>query len=310
MKAIILPTMLLLFLAACSDNNADSVVATGTLEATETTVSAQVNGITRSLHVREGTSVSVGDTVAVIDAAEWQHQLDQAEANLRAMDAAYSLALKGPREEDVVQAKAQEESARNDLARMEDLYKTNSVPQKQLEDARTRYTMAEQTLRKLNEGTRKEELALAKARRDQAAAAASQLRKKLDDCTITAPVPGIIVNTFVEPGELLTPGSPVVRIADLSEMKINVYVSEVLLPRLQIGQKAAVSVDAFDERSFEGEVIYISPTAEFTPKNIQTKEERVKLVFAVKILVKNPDAILKAGLPADVVITLSEQTHD
>jgi HlyD family secretion protein len=310
MKTIILPATLLLFLAACSGNNADSVITTGTLEATETTVSAQVNGITRSLRVREGTPVAAGDTIAFIDATEWRYQLDQAEANLRAMDAAYSLALKGPREADVVQAKAQYESAKNDLARMEDLYKSSSVPQKQLEDARTRYTLAEQTLRKLNEGTRKEELALAKARRDQAAAAAGQLRKKLDDCTIIAPVAGIIVNTFVEPGELLTPGAAVVRIADISEMKINVYVSEVLLPRVQIGQKATVSVDAFDDRSFEGEVIYISPTAEFTPKNIQTKEERVKLVFAVKILVKNPEAILKAGLPADVVIALSESAND
>ncbi len=310
MKPILLPTTIILFLTACSGNATDSVVATGTLEATETTISAQVNGVTKMLRVREGTLVAVGDTIASIDATEWRYQLDQAEANLRAMDAAYSLALKGPREEDVVQAKAQYESARNDLARMEDLYKTNSVPQKQLEDARTRYTMAEQTLRKLNEGTRKEELALAKARRDQAEAAAGQLRKKLDDCTITAPVAGIIVNTFVEPGELLTPGAAVVRIADVSEMKINVYVSEVLLPRVQIGQKAVISVDAFDDRSFEGEVIYISPTAEFTPKNIQTKEERVKLVFAVRVLVKNPDAILKAGLPADVVITLSGQAND
>lgn len=310
MKPLLLPTTIILFLAGCSGNNADSVVATGTLEATETTVSAQVNGITRFLRVREGTRVAAGDTLAIIDATEWRYQFEQAEANLRAMEAAYALALKGPREEDVVQAKAQEESARNDLARMEDLYKTNSVPQKQLEDARTRYTMAEQTLRKLNEGTRKEELALAKARRDQAAAAAGQLRKKLDDCTITAPVAGIIVNTFVEPGELLTPGAAVVRIADVSEMKIDVYVSEVLLPRVQIGQKARISVDAFDDRSFDGEVIYISPTAEFTPKNIQTKEERVKLVFAVRILVKNPESILKAGLPADVVIALSESAND
>ncbi|MEX1139084.1 MAG: efflux RND transporter periplasmic adaptor subunit [Bacteroidota bacterium] len=310
MKAIILSTTFLLFLAGCSDNNGDSVAATGTLEATETTVSAQVNGITKLLRVREGTPVKAGDTLAVIDATEWQYQLDQAEANLRAMVASYSLALKGPREEDIAQAKAQYESARNDLDRMEDLFKTNSVPQKQLEDARTRYTMADQTLRKLNEGTRKEELALAKARRDQAEAAAGQLRKKLADCTVIAPVSGIVVNTFVEPGELLTPGAAVVRIADVSEMKISVYVSEVLLPRVRLGQKAMVSVDAFDDRSFEGEVIYISPTAEFTPKNIQTKEERVKLVFAVKVLVKNPGATLKAGLPADVMIALSDNAND
>ncbi|MEX2117956.1 MAG: efflux RND transporter periplasmic adaptor subunit [Bacteroidota bacterium] len=310
MKAMMQYGSILLLLAGCGNNNGDSVETTGTLEATETTVSSQVNGLTKELRVQEGTPVGKGDTLVVIDATEWQYQLDQAEANLRALDASYSLALKGPREEDVVQARAQYESAKNDLKRMEDLFRTNSVPEKQLEDARTRHTVADQTLRKLNEGTRKEELALAKARRDQAVAAAGQLRKKFADCTITAPVPGIVVNTFVEPGELVIPGAVIVRIADVSEMKISVYVSEVLLPRIRLGQKATVSVDAYDNRSFEGEVIYISPTAEFTPKNIQTKEERVKLVFAVKIRVKNPDNTLKAGLPADVVIALSGAAHE
>jgi len=310
MKAMMNCGTILLILAGCGNNNGESVVTTGTLEATETTVSAQVNGLAKELRVQEGALVAAGDTLALIDATEWQYQHDQAEANLRAMEAAYSLALKGPREEDVVQARAQFESAQNDLKRMEDLFKTNSIPEKQLEDARTRYTVAEQTLRKLNEGTRKEELALAKARRDQAAAAASQLWKKVADCTITAPVPGFVVKTFVEPGELVIPGAAIIRIADLSEMKISVYVSEVLLPRIRLGQKASVSVDAFENRQFEGEVVYISPTAEFTPKNIQTKEERVKLVFAVKILVKNPNNTLKAGLPADVKITLSGITHD
>lgn len=306
MRPLMMVGSLLFIIAGCGNNNEGSVVTTGTLEATETTVSAQVNGLTRDIRVQEGAVVEKGDTLIVIDAAEWQYQLDQAEANLRAMDATYALALKGPRDEDVTQARAQYESARNDLKRMEDLFKSNSIPEKQLEDARTRYTVAEQTLQKLNEGTRTEELALAKARRDQAAAAAGQLRKKLSDCTITAPVPGIVVKAFVETGELVAPGAAVARIADISEMKINVYVSEILLPRIRLGQKASVSIDAFEDRTFDGEVIYLSPTAEFTPKNIQTKEERVKLVFAVKILVKNPDHTLKAGLPADVVIALSD----
>ena len=306
MKEMMKYGTILLILAGCGNNNGESVVTTGTLEATETTVSAQVNGLAKELRVQEGTLVAAGDTIALVDPTEWQYQLDQAEANLRAMDATYSLALKGPREQDVVQAQAQYESAQNDLKRMEDLFKTNSIPEKQLEDARTRYTVADQTLRKLNEGTRTEELALAKARRDQAAAAAGQLRKKVADCTLRAPVPGTVVKTFVEPGELVIPGAAIIRIADLSEMKISVYVSEVLLPRIRLGQKASVSVDAFDNRQFEGEVVYISPTAEFTPKNIQTKEERVKLVFAVKILVKNPNNTLKAGLPADVEIGLHD----
>jgi len=299
-----------LFLAGCGNNDADRLTATGTLEATESTVSAQVGGLITELRVREGTPVRKGDTLAVIDATDWNFQLDQAEANLRAMDAANRLALEGARKEDVIQAEAQYASANNDLKRMEELYRSNSVPAKQLEDARTRFTLAQQTLKKVREGSRDEERALAKARRDQAEAAAAQLRKKVADCRITAPLQGTVINKFVELGELVWPGASVVRIADLTDLKINVYVSETTIPRVQLGQKAVVAVDAFDDRTFDGEVVYISPVAEFTPKNIQTKEERVKLVFAVKVVVKNPQGTLKAGLPADVTIHLTGAGHE
>lgn len=309
MKHAIAALLTLLFLSACSDSSDTSITATGTLEATEVTVSAQVNGLIERVLVREGDRVQHGDTLVIVDRSEWVHQLRQAEANLAAMEAQYKLAMEGPREEDVAQAEAQFESARNDLNRMEELFESKAVPAKQLEDARTRYTLAEQALRKLREGSRAEERALARARRDQAEAAAAVLRKKLADCTITAPRAGTITNRFVEPGELVGPGAAVMRIADLTDLTINVYVPETDLPRILLGQKAEIRVDAFRNRTYEGEVVHISQTAEFTPKNIQTKDERVKLVFAVKVRVPNPDGTLKAGLPADVAL-LANKTHD
>lgn len=305
MKHAMMFLLMLATLSACSGSSDDVITATGTLEATEVTISTQVNGIIRNVFVTEGDPVQAGDTLAVIDRTEWTQQVRQAEANLAAMEAQYRLALEGARREDVAQAEAQYESARNDLKRMEDLFASNAVTSKQLEDARTRYTMADQTLKKLREGSREEERMLARARRDQAEAAAAVLRKKLADCTITAPQGGTVINRFMEPGELAGPGAAVVRIADLSELTINVYVPETQLPRVLLGQKAGVMVDAFDNRTFEGSVVHISQTAEFTPKNIQTKDERVKLVFAVKVRVPNPDGILKAGLPADVSLTLA-----
>ena len=292
-------------LAACGGNDAERLTATGTLEATESTVSAQVSGLIRELRVQEGAPVQKGDTLALIDATDWLYQLEQAESNLRAMEASFQLALEGARKEDILQAEAQYTSARNDLKRMEELYQSHSIAEKQLEDARTRFTLADQTLKKLREGSRQEERSLARARRDQAAAATAQLRKKVSDCAITAPLDGIVVNRFVEIGELAGPGAAIVRIADLAQLKINVYVPETVIPRIQLGQQVELTVDAFEERTFSGKVIYISPTAEFTPKNIQTKEERVKLVFAVKIVVENTGHVLKAGLPADVVIQLT-----
>ena len=142
------------------------------------------------------------------------------------------------------------------------------------------------------------------ARRDQALAQRNQLKKKLNDCVVIAPVGGTVVNRFLEPGELVIPGSAVVRIANLSDMEINIYVAETVIPRIQLGQKVELALDAFTEKRFEGKVVFISPTAEFTPKNIQTKDERVKLVFAVKVKVNNPEGVLKAGLPAEVTLEL------
>ncbi len=300
---------LTLVLSACNNNDGSSITETGTLEARNITVSAQVNGVLQSFGPEEGSLVSKGDTIARVDPTEWQYQLAQAEANVRAAEAQYQLALEGPRKEDVAQGKANYESAKTDLQRMEELFKTKSISDKNLEDARTRFTMAEQTWAKLQRGSRPEERDLAKARRDQARAQMAQLQKKLNDCTILAPIEGTVVNTFVEPGELVIPGAAVARIADLSEMEINIYVAETLLPRIQLNQQATVEVDAFPGKQFSARVVYLSPTAEFTPKNIQTKDERIKLVFAVKLKIQNPDGSLKAGVPADVTLDL-RGTHE
>ncbi len=291
------------FLAGCSNNGGDTLTETGTLEARQVTVSAQVGGAVLFFGPEEGDILAPGDTIARLDPAEWQYQLSQAEANFRAAEAQYKLILEGPRKEDVLQGKASYESARADLQRMEELFKSKSISEKNLDDARTRFTLAEQAWEKLQRGSREEEVTLAKARKDQAAAQMGQLRKKVNDCSVIAPLGGTLVNRFVEPGELVTPGAAVARIADLREMEINIYVAESVLPRIQLGQGATVTVDAFPERPFDARVVFLSPTAEFTPKNIQTKEERVKLVFAVKLKVSNPDGSLKAGLPADVSMT-------
>jgi HlyD family secretion protein len=106
----------------------------------------------------------------------------------------------------------------------------------------------------------------------------------------------------VEKGELVGQGMPLVRIANLARMNIMIYVPEVELPRIALGQRATIRVDAFADRDFQGTVTFISPTAEFTPKNIQTKDDRTKLVFGVRLAVDNPDGTLKAGIPADVTL--------
>lgn len=289
-------------IAGCGDGDGTAIEATGTIEATHVTVSALVSGTVAGLRAEEGDRVNAGDTLLLLDQREYRLQARQAEANLAAAEAQYRLAVTGPRDEDLRQAEAAYESARRDLQRMQELRQSNSIPQKQLDDAQLRATVAEQTLAKLKNGSRPEEIESARARRDQAASQLDLARKKLDDCAATAPMSGTVLNRFVERGEFVGMGSALARIANLDQMDLVIYVPETQLPRVTIGQTARISVDAFKDRTFEGRVVFISPTAEFTPKNIQTKDERTKLMFGVKIRVANPDGALKAGIPADVVL--------
>lgn len=292
----------LFFVVGCDNDSGSAIEATGTIEATRVTVSALVPGTVATLRVEEGDRVNAGDTLLLLDQREYRLQVRQAEANLAATEAQYRLAVSGPRDEDVRQAEATDESAQRDLLRMRELRESNSIPQKQLDDAALRATVARQALVKLRNGSRPEEIEAARARRDQAASQLELARKKLDDCAVTAPTGGTVLNRFVERGEFVGMGSALARIANLDQMDLVIYVPQTVLPRVTIGQTAHISVDAFKDRTFEGKVSFISPTAEFTPKNIQTKDERTKLMFAVKIRVANPDGVLKAGIPADVVL--------
>lgn len=292
----------LLLTVGCGNGDDSAIEATGTIEATDVTISAQVAGTVSVLRTDEGARVAPGDTLLLLDQREWRLQVRQAEANLAGAQAQYQLALRGAREEDITQAEASDLSAQRDLQRMRELRESNSIPQKQLDDAELRATVARQTYEKLKNGLRPEEIESARARRDQAEAQVALLQKKVDDCVIIAPTAGTVLNRFVERGEFVGMGSALVRIANLDQMDLMIYVPEADLPRVAIGQSAKVSVDAFPGRSFEGRVVHISPAAEFTPKNIQTKDERTKLVFGVKVRVANPDGALKAGIPADVVL--------
>jgi len=296
--AIVVITLLL----GCNGSSNKKLESTGTIEATEVTISAQVGGPIKKIIAEEGDHVKVGDTLLIIDNTDWLLQYEQAKAGFEMSEAQYMLVLRGSREEDLIQAEANFKNAEADLKRMEELYNAKSISEKQLDDARTRFTIAQQTLEKLKRGARQEEIIAARAKRDQAKAQMEMFKKKVNDCNVLSPVSGTITKRFVEEGELAGTGTALYRIADYTSMDITIYLSEVDIPKVNLGQKAIVRIDSFNRKDFEGQVIYISSTAEFTPKNIQTREERTKLVFAVKIKVPNPDNVLKAGIPADVIL--------
>jgi HlyD family secretion protein len=306
----------------CSGNGAKDVIsASGTIETVEVHVASKVSGQLLELAIEEGSRVKPGAKLAVVDHAALDIQLRQAEAGVRLAEAQLALLVKGARSEDIRQAEAVQNQAEaaltvaeDDARRMRELVKTESVTPKQREDAEARLTIATaqrnagaEALKKVRTLARPEEIQAAEARLAQAVAAADLLKKTIADCTILAPAGGIVTHKAVEPGELVTPGATIVTLAELDSVFVMIYVTANELGRVRLGGPAEIKIDSFPEKVFEGIVTYISPEAEFTPKNIQTKQDRVKLVFGVKVEIENREGLLKPGLPADAVIRVGPE---
>jgi HlyD family secretion protein len=300
----------------CGNNHKGSIEASGTLEAVEVRVSAKVPGQVEKLYVGEGSQVKQGDTLAILDHSTQEIQWRQAQAGVALADAQYQLLVHGARPEDIQQAEdalkqieSSSKVATDDYNRMKDLYASQSITKKQYDDAESRYIIAKaqlnsarENLKKLKNFARPEDLEAARARLNQAKANADLLRKQISDSYIVAPVSGTVTNKPVEIGELVGVGSTIVTISRLETLNLMIYVSDKDLGKVQLNGTADIVIDTYPEKSFKGRIVYISPVAEFTPKNIQTKEDRTKLVFGVKLDVDNKEGILKAGMPADAYV--------
>ena len=302
MKAIFGLILVIVCVAGCSHSGDKEITASGTIEGTDVTVAAEVGGKVKEVRVSEGSRINKGDTLALLNHVNSDIELRQAEAAVAAADAQYRLLTRGTRNEDLLQAEANFKNAQQDFQRLDTLFSAGTVSQKQRDDAETKYILARQQFEKLKRGPLSEEIGAAKARLDQSIAQADLIRKRISDSYVLSPSPGIITLKAVEPGEFVTIGMNLFRITYLDKVKLTIYVNETELGRIHFGQKASVTTDTKGGKPFEGEVIYISPSAEFTPKNVQTKDERTKLVFAVKIEVANPEGVLKPGLPADATL--------
>jgi len=299
-------------LAACGRGSA-AIEASGTIEATSVQVSSRSTGEILHLDAAEGTAVKKGDLLASIDHATLDIQLGQARSGVDLARAQLDLLTSGARGEDLAQAKealnqAKESlrSAQEDFQRMDSLFKVGAATKKQRDDAETRLVnakaqaaSADQGLRKLQNFARPEDVKAALARVDQAVYSVRLLEKAIQDCTVRAPAGGIVTERLVEEGELAAPGTGLFVITDLDTVKLTIYVPETDLGNIRLGQTARISIDSRRHQTFSGTVTYISPVAEFTPRDIQTKDERVKLVYAVRIEISNPQGIFKPGMPAD-----------
>ncbi|MEW6652886.1 MAG: efflux RND transporter periplasmic adaptor subunit [Bacteroidota bacterium] len=316
---IISAIILLISVYACSGGEDNSKIeATGTIESTNVTISSKNAGEIKSIIADEGIQVNAGDTILVIDHEALGFQFEQASASEQITEAQLKLMIKGARSEDIKQAEEMMKQteinlslAKSDFERYTKLWDSKSITRKQYEDMTARYQVsiaqfssAKENYEKVKKIFRPEEIEQAKANLRKAKASVDLLKKNIRDSYIISPMNGFVVKKFVEVGETVSPMSSLVKISNLSSVNLIIYVSEAELGKIKLGQISEITIDTYPDKKYEGKVTYISPEAEFTPKNIQTKDERTKLVFAVKIEIPNKDFDLKPGMPADAKIIL------
>ncbi len=293
----------------------DGLTASGTVEAREADLGFQVAGRVERITVQEGDAVAAGQVLAVLDTAELSARRAAAAAQLGAARAQLSELERGSRPEEVASARAAEAAARQraedasrDLERARTLFEGGAVSQEALDKAGTAAGMAQaqldqvrEQMRMVEQGPRRERVEAARAQVAQARAGVTQVEAVLSNAVIRAPFAGVVTVRHREPGETVSPGLPVVTMLDPAARWVRIYVPEDRVGRLALGEAARITSDAFPDRSYDGRVSFIASQAEFTPKNVQTQEERVKLVYAVKIAITgDPSGDLKSGVPADV----------
>ena len=317
------------FMACRGDASDTPLRASGYVEATEVRISPEVGGRIVELAVQEGDRVEVGELIARLSTTDTELAIRRAQAERDHALAQLRLLQAGSRPEDIRQAAAQVDSAEAevraaeselrsaeaDLERFEALLKSNSGSRKQRDDAATRREVAAARLNGAKEkaraaaavaarvraGARPQEIAAAQASLSAIEAQIAALEKDLADATLTSPVAGVVTSKLIDAGEVVAPRTPIVVVTDLDHAWANVYVAEPVVPRLKLGQKVAILTDA--GQRLEGSITYISPKAEFTPRNVQTAEERSRLVYRIKVTTDNREGILKAGMPVEAELT-------
>ena len=298
------------------DGQDRTVEVTGTVEALQVDVSARITARIVERTVKEGEPVERGQRLVRLADEEPAADVRRAEAALGAAQAQLADLEAGARREEIEQARAvlrsatvAREWAERELGRVRQLFAKELLAFQEVDRASNAFDAAQ-----ANEASAREKVALLEAgpRPDAVAAARSQVaearaalalaRARLVETRLDSPLTGIVLRKSLEVGETATPGVPILTLMDPDDLWLRAYVSETDLGRVRLGQAATLTVDAYPSRTFPGVVSEIASEAEFTPKNVQTKKERVNLVYRVKIAVRNTEGVLKPGMPADARI--------
>ncbi|WP_421812387.1 HlyD family secretion protein [Flagellimonas sp.] len=284
-------SIVVISLISCNGGG-DTADGYGNFEATETTVSAEANGKIQLLNIEEGSLLQNNEVVGVIDTIQLSLKRDHLKATKNTI---FSKSRNVLSQREILQEELK--VAQNDKARIESLIKENAATQKQWDDIQGKVRILQQQIKSV-ETQNAPIINEVKSIEVQIEQIEDQIAKSI----VKSPLGGTVLVKYAEPGEVAVFGKPLFKMANLDAMELRVYISETQLPNIKIGQQVTVKIDDKDSmKSYEGTVSWISASAEFTPKIIQTKEERVNLVYAVKIQVNN-DGSLKIGMPAEMWI--------
>ncbi len=302
----------------------NDLTLSGNIEAHESLVSFKVQGRIVDLPVEEGQSVTPGTLLARLDDADYRQKVRIDEASVQVRESNLALTLAGTREQELkaseqtmLDAQADLQQKKLDYERAQRLFSKDEVSAQDRDLADTARKRAEATFQAAQqrysqavEGSRKEDIAIARANLREANANLGLSRVTLDYTTLRAPSAGVITVRQAELGEVVVPGTPVVTLADLDHIWLRAYIAETDLGRIRWGQEATISTDTYPGKRYRGRVSFISSSAEFTPKSVQTYKERVTLVYRIKIDIDNPNHELKPGMPADARVDLAAANPD
>ncbi len=323
---VIVPVALALVIAAVivdlvvrRSGDGGALSASGTVEATEARLGFQATGRIERVDPHEGDAVRAGVELATLDRTETQARREQAVAQVEAARAQLLELTRGYRPEEVQQARAARDAAqqrfddaKRDLDRTVKLKDGGAVSQESLDKAQVAFDVAQSALqqaqdqaRLMESGPRRERIEAARAQLAQAEASVRALDALLANMTVRSTFDGVVTVRHREPGEIVAAGSPVLSVLNRDDRWVRIYVPETRLGAVKLGLPATITTDTDRKKLYHGTVSYISSEAEFTPKTIQTTEERVKLVYAVKVRITGDPAYdLKPGMPADVRLRL------
>ncbi len=275
------------------------LLLSGAIEARDVEVGSLVGGRIARILVEEGARVAADQPLVQFETDLLDLQVSQQRARVDEMRANLLKVLRGPRVEEIERARADAAHAERERLRLKALLEQGLIPQQQYDDAATAAKKTIETLRELERGNRPEDIAAAKAALEREQRQVAYLERQRTESVVKAPAAGVIESISLRPGDLVGANQPVAKMLEPSQLWVRAYVPEPQLGRVRIGQKAALTVDTFPKRSFAGHVVEIRTQAEYTPRNVQTLDQRMDQVFGVKVAI-DPAPELKPGMAATV----------